>query len=174
MKACEYLHDRRIIHRDLKLGNLFINDEMQVKIGDFGLATTLDYDGERKKTLCGTPNYIAPEMLEKKGHSFEVDIWAIGCILYTLLVGNPPFETQTLKVGCRSCTWIEVEARWCTYTCTYCPHRSLGDLQPHPEKRIQRPRTRRAQCAVSDKAVVGCRPKETSQDSRDSQSLFLH
>jgi polo-like kinase 1 len=95
--ACQYLHDRRIIHRDLKLGNLFLNDEMQVKIGDFGLATTLDFDGERKKTLCGTPNYIAPEMLDKKGHSYEVDIWAVGCILYTLLVGKPPFETETLK-----------------------------------------------------------------------------
>ena len=54
----------------------------------------------RKKTLCGTPNYIAPEMLDKKGHSYEVDIWALGCILYTLLVGKPPFETMSLKV-CR-------------------------------------------------------------------------
>uniref|UniRef100_A0A0K0D3E8 Protein kinase domain-containing protein n=1 Tax=Angiostrongylus cantonensis TaxID=6313 RepID=A0A0K0D3E8_ANGCA len=52
---------------------------------------------ERKKTLCGTPNYIAPEVLDKKGHSFEVDIWAIGCILYTLLFGRPPFETKSLK-----------------------------------------------------------------------------
>jgi polo-like kinase 1 len=95
--ACVYLHDKRVIHRDLKLGNLFINEEMEVKIGDFGLATTLDYDGERKKTLCGTPNYIAPEMLGKRGHSYEVDIWAIGCILYTLLIGKPPFETQSLK-----------------------------------------------------------------------------
>jgi len=92
-----YLHNQQIIHRDLKLGNLFLNDDMQVKIGDFGLATKLDYAGERKKTLCGTPNYIAPEVLNKKGHSFEVDIWSIGCILYTLLVGKPPFETQTLK-----------------------------------------------------------------------------
>ena len=54
-------------------------------------------EGERKKTLCGTPNYIAPEVLEKRGHSFEVDIWAIGCILYTLLFGKPPFETESLK-----------------------------------------------------------------------------
>ena len=60
-------------------------------------AFQVDYDGERKKTLCGTPNYIAPEVLGKKGHSFEVDVWSIGCILYTLLVGKPPFETQTLK-----------------------------------------------------------------------------
>lgn len=49
--------------------------------GDFGLATKVEYDGERKKTLCGTPNYIAPEVLGKKGHSFEVDIWSIGCIM---------------------------------------------------------------------------------------------
>lgn len=95
--GCLYLHDNKIIHRDLKLGNVFLNDNMEVKIGDFGLATKVDYDGERKRTLCGTPNYIAPEVLGKKGHSFEVDVWSLGCILYTLLVGKPPFETQTLK-----------------------------------------------------------------------------
>lgn len=47
--ACQYLHNNKVIHRDLKLGNLFINDEMEVKIGDFGLATRVDYDGERKR-----------------------------------------------------------------------------------------------------------------------------
>ena len=92
-----YLHENKIIHRDLKLGNVFLNDNMECKIGDFGLATKVDFDGERKKTLCGTPNYIAPEVLGKKGHSYEVDVWSLGCILYTLLVGKPPFETQTLK-----------------------------------------------------------------------------
>ncbi|KAG8284693.1 Serine/threonine-protein kinase plk1 [Homalodisca vitripennis] len=76
-----YLHERGIIHRDLKLGNLFINDEVEVKIGDFGLAAKIEYSGQRKKTLCGTPNYIAPEILNKKGHSFEVDVWSIGCIM---------------------------------------------------------------------------------------------
>eukprot|EP00092_Neocalanus_flemingeri_P098580 GFUD01125716.1.p1 GENE.GFUD01125716.1~~GFUD01125716.1.p1 ORF type:complete len:583 (+),score=175.64 GFUD01125716.1:143-1891(+) len=95
--GCLYLHENKIIHRDLKLGNIFLNDNMEIKIGDFGLATKVDYDGERKKTLCGTPNYIAPEVLNKKGHSYEVDVWSLGCILYTLLVGKPPFETQTLK-----------------------------------------------------------------------------
>ena len=49
--------------------------------GDFGLATKIEFDGERKKTLCGTPNYIAPEVLCKKGHSYEVDVWSLGCIL---------------------------------------------------------------------------------------------
>ncbi|XP_055062008.1 serine/threonine-protein kinase PLK1 isoform X2 [Misgurnus anguillicaudatus] len=97
IQGCQYLHNNRVIHRDLKLGNLFINDDMDVKIGDFGLATKIEFDGERKKTLCGTPNYIAPEVLCKKGHSFEVDVWSLGCILYTLLVGKPPFETSCLK-----------------------------------------------------------------------------
>lgn len=97
IQGCQYLHNNRVIHRDLKLGNLFLNDDMEVKIGDFGLATKIEFDGERKKTLCGTPNYIAPEVLCKKGHSFEVDIWSLGCILYTLLVGKPPFETSCLK-----------------------------------------------------------------------------
>ncbi|KAL0616938.1 Serine/threonine-protein kinase PLK1 [Plecturocebus cupreus] len=95
--GCQYLHRNRVIHRDLKLGNLFLNEDLEVKIGDFGLATKVEYDGERKKTLCGTPNYIAPEVLSKKGHSFEVDVWSIGCIMYTLLVGKPPFETSCLK-----------------------------------------------------------------------------
>lgn len=93
----QYLHSKRIIHRDLKLGNLFLDDDLHVKIGDFGLAAKIEYEGERKQTLCGTPNYIAPEILTKKGHSFEVDIWSLGCIMYTLLVGKPPFETSTLK-----------------------------------------------------------------------------
>ena len=95
--ACKYLHDNRIVHRDLKLGNLFLNDNMEIKVGDFGLATRVSPGGERKMTLCGTPNYIAPEVLTKKGHSFEVDVWSLGCIVYTLLAGRPPFETNDLK-----------------------------------------------------------------------------
>ena len=97
VNGVQYLHNNQIIHRDLKLGNLFLNESLQVKIGDFGLATKIEFDGERKKTLCGTPNYIAPEILEKKGHSFEVDIWSIGCIMYTLFFGRPPFESSSLK-----------------------------------------------------------------------------
>ncbi|KAK2179522.1 hypothetical protein NP493_486g01010 [Ridgeia piscesae] len=95
--ACDYLHKNNIIHRDLKLGNLFLNDDMEIKIGDFGLATRVSFNGERKRTMCGTPNYIAPEVLAKKGHSFEVDSWSLGCIVYTLLLGKPPFETSCLK-----------------------------------------------------------------------------
>lgn len=71
---------------------------MELKLGDFGLATKLDFDGEKKHTICGTPNYIAPEILDGKcGHSYEVDIWSLGVIIYTLLIGKPPFETPDVK-----------------------------------------------------------------------------
>ncbi len=96
------MHKSRIIHRDLKLGNLFLSEKMEIKIGDFGLATKVDFEGERKKTICGTPNYIAPEILEgKTGHSYEVDIWSLGVIIYTLLIGKPPFETSDVKTTYR-------------------------------------------------------------------------
>ena len=91
LEGLEYLHAHKIIHRDLKLGNLFLTENMQIKIGDFGLATKLDFSGEKKRTICGTPNYIAPEILESKGHSYEVDIWSFGVIIYTLTFGRPPF-----------------------------------------------------------------------------------
>ena len=98
----QYLHQHRVIHRDLKLGNLFLSEKMEIKVGDFGLATKLEFDGERKRTICGTPNYIAPEVLEgKSGHSYEVDVWSLGVIIYTLLVGKPPFETADVKTTYR-------------------------------------------------------------------------
>lgn len=97
VQALSYLHKSLIIHRDVKLGNLFINDRMELKLGDFGLAAKLEFPGERKRTVCGTPNYIAPEIIENlKGHSFEVDIWSTGVIMYIFLTGHPPFETDNL------------------------------------------------------------------------------
>jgi len=100
--AVKYLHAHRVIHRDLKLGNLFLSEKMEVKIGDFGLATKLEFDGEKKRTICGTPNYIAPEVLDgKTGHSYEVDVWSLGVIAYTLAVGKPPFETSDVKTTYR-------------------------------------------------------------------------
>lgn len=98
VSGMSYLHANLIIHRDLKLGNLFIDDKMCIKIGDFGLATKLAFPTERKRTVCGTPNYIAPEILEgKDGHSFEVDVWSIGVIIYTMITGRPPFECKDVK-----------------------------------------------------------------------------
>ena len=74
-----------------------LNDNMEIKIGDFGLAAKLDYEGERRKTICGTPNYLAPEIISNLGHSYEADIWSLGVVMYTLLYGRPPFETSDVK-----------------------------------------------------------------------------
>ena len=98
LKAVKFMHSNKYIHRDLKLGNLFLNENMEIKIGDFGLATIVEFPGQLRHTVCGTPNYIAPEILEKNaGHSYEVDFWAIGVIVYTLLIGRPPYETDDVK-----------------------------------------------------------------------------
>lgn len=123
LAATAHLHAMRVIHRDLKLGNLFLTAEglaevekdgpgtdpslgrdaqsCRIKIGDFGLACSLENDSQRRKTVCGTPNYIAPEVLMGKqgvGHSYEVDTWSMGVILYTLVYGTPPFQTKDVKL----------------------------------------------------------------------------
>lgn len=102
VRALKYLHNHRIIHRDLKLGNLFLTSKMELKLGDFGLSAKLKYDGQRRKTVCGTPNYIAPEILEKKnGHSYEVDIWSLGVCIFTMLYGINPFNANDEKIICQ-------------------------------------------------------------------------
>uniref|UniRef100_T1J1L9 polo kinase n=1 Tax=Strigamia maritima TaxID=126957 RepID=T1J1L9_STRMM len=93
----QYIHGQNVIHRDLKLGNMLLSEDMVVKIADFGLAARAEQIGSEKISICGTPNYIAPEVLDKKGYSYGADVWAIGCIMYAMLVGQPPFETSTLK-----------------------------------------------------------------------------
>ncbi|KAI8814049.1 kinase-like domain-containing protein, partial [Cladochytrium replicatum] len=99
LSGVQYMHSQSVIHRDLKLGNLFLDRNMQLKIGDFGLAAVIQHNGDRKKTICGTPNYIAPEVLfdTQNGHSYEVDIWSVGVVMYTLLVGKPPFQKKDVK-----------------------------------------------------------------------------
>ncbi|EGX90552.1 Serine/threonine-protein kinase [Cordyceps militaris CM01] len=99
--AIKYMHSKGIIHRDLKMGNIFLDAHMNAKIGDFGLAALLvtgrDMHTIRRTTLCGTPNYIAPEILEKgkKGHDHMVDIWSLGIIMFAMFTSKPPFQSST-------------------------------------------------------------------------------
>ncbi len=94
IEVLKYMREEKVIHRDLKLHNILLNDIMEIKLCDFGLACQLESENDQRFSFCGTPNYIAPEMLKTKkedGYSFEVDIWALGITIYTLLIGKPPF-----------------------------------------------------------------------------------
>lgn len=103
LSATQYMHDHNVLHRDMKLGNIMIDRDLQMKVGDFGLAARQTFQGEKKRTLCGTPNYIAPEIIADNGrdpvagYDSAADIWSLGVIMYTLFVGKPPFEAKELK-----------------------------------------------------------------------------
>ena len=68
----------------IKLANYFVTEDYQIRLGDFGLATFNDEIFRNKKSICGTPNYIAPEVIDRKDYGFEVDLWAVGVIVYLL------------------------------------------------------------------------------------------
>ena len=94
IQALIHLHDRNIVHRDLKLGNIFLTGKMELKLGDFGLAKKLSFRDEKISERVGTPAYMAPEILENMGYSLEVDIWSLGVIMYYLIIGKLPFNKQ--------------------------------------------------------------------------------
>lgn len=92
--AVEYCHRHKIVHRDLKPENLLLDDQLNVKIADFGLSNIMT-DGNFLKTSCGSPNYAAPEVIGGKLYAGpEVDVWSCGVILYVLLVGRLPFDHE--------------------------------------------------------------------------------
>ena len=96
ISALQYLHSFNppIIHRDIKPENLLLNEGGRVLLADYGWSN-FNTEGDVRKTFCGTPEYIAPEMLLKKGHDTRVDIWSIGILMFELLAGYSPFVAKT-------------------------------------------------------------------------------
>ncbi|XP_045491722.1 aurora kinase A-B [Colias croceus] len=91
-KALIYCHTKKVIHRDLKPENLLIGHNWELKIADFGWS--VHSPSSRRMTLCGTLDYLSPEMIDGKPHSYAVDIWSLGVLCYELLVGLPPFDAK--------------------------------------------------------------------------------
>ena len=96
ISALQYLHSFNppIIHRDIKPENLLLNEGGRILLADYGWSN-FNMEGDVRKTFCGTPEYIAPEMLMKKGHDTRVDIWSIGILMFELLSGYSPFVAKT-------------------------------------------------------------------------------
>jgi NIMA (never in mitosis gene a)-related kinase len=84
IKGVKYLHEKNIIHRDLKLENIFLTACNKLKIGDLGMAKIISQDNLLISTRVGTPIYFAPEMIKNQLYSFSVDVWALGCVFYSL------------------------------------------------------------------------------------------
>ena len=90
--ALDYCHSKHVIHRDIKPENLLLDLRGELKIADFGCSVHAPHS--RRTTLCGTLDYLPPEMIEGKAHDNMVDVWSLGVLMYEFLVGSPPFEAQ--------------------------------------------------------------------------------
>ena len=94
--AIKHVHDRKILHRDLKSQNIFLTKSKWVKLGDFGIAKVLQHTCQVAKTVVGTPYYLSPEIIENKPYSFSSDVWSLGVLLYEMAALRPPFDANSL------------------------------------------------------------------------------
>mmetsp|Transcript_47439 Transcript_47439/g.34724 ORF Transcript_47439/g.34724 Transcript_47439/m.34724 type:complete len:272 (-) Transcript_47439:132-947(-) len=89
--ALGYLHTNGVVHRDLKPENVLLDEQGYIYLADFGLSKFLQGQNDQTYSFCGTAEYLAPEILEMKGHNFSVDWWTFGILLYEMATGRPPF-----------------------------------------------------------------------------------
>merc|ERR1719310_370163 len=102
--ALKYIHDMKILHRDLKSGNFFLSKSGNLKMGDFGIAKVLECTAACAQTQIGTPYYLSPEICSGKPYNWSSDIWSMGCILHEMCARKVPFDAPDLKSLIRKIT----------------------------------------------------------------------
>lgn len=132
--SLDHLHRSNIIYRDLKPENVLIDAEGFVKITDFGLSKENILDGRTAKTLCGTPEYLAPEILLKQGHGKAVDWWSLGCLIYEMLVGLPPYYVEDRRITYRKI--LSEDVYFPEFVSPVAKHLMQGLLNKDPNQRL--------------------------------------
>jgi NIMA (never in mitosis gene a)-related kinase len=96
--SIKHIHDKKILHRDLKSQNIFLTENGMIKLGDFGIAKCLECTWQKAMTIVGTPYYLSPEIVNNKPYSFKSDIWSLGVLLYEISALKMPFDATSLPM----------------------------------------------------------------------------
>jgi len=155
--ALEYCHKKHVLHRDIKPENLLIDINGRIKIGDFGWA--VHTPANRRHTTCGTLDYLPPEMVEGEPHDHNVDIWALGVLLFEFLTGRPPFESPTQKE-----TYDKIK----NITLTFPHYVSKGAENLIRKLLVKKPKERLPLCQVSQHPWI-IKHTSTEPKSTDTQ-----
>ncbi|ORD94710.1 IPL1 [Enterospora canceri] len=133
-EALEYLHDQNIIHRDIKPENILIGCDGRAKLADFGWSVC---DQEhRRATFCGTPDYLSPEICQKKSYSMAVDIWCLGILTYEMLAGAIPFKAEDKSIRSTKKAILEGEVSYPASFSTLVREFIAGCTEKDPAKRM--------------------------------------
>ncbi|XP_065173628.1 serine/threonine-protein kinase fused [Atheta coriaria] len=134
VSALYYLHSNRVLHRDLKPQNILLDANNTAKLCDFGFARNMSTGTHVLTSIKGTPLYMAPELIEEQPYDHNADLWSLGCIIYELLVGAPPFCTASILHLIRLIKHEQVQ--WPTFLSEHCISFLKGLLQKNPGKRM--------------------------------------
>ncbi|KAK9879862.1 hypothetical protein WA026_008366 [Henosepilachna vigintioctopunctata] len=134
VSALYYLHSHRVLHRDLKPQNILLDTKNRAKLCDFGFARNMSSGTHVLTSIKGTPLYMAPELIDELPYDHNADLWSLGCIIYELLVGAPPFCTASILHLIRRIKNEQVQ--WPTFLSHNCISFLKGLLQKDPKKRL--------------------------------------